>query len=162
MSSSFSRVLSKGKKKPWPTLPLTIGAYTIKDFREVEVEAEEMKSYHLGALEHWTYDPERIVPDHCKRAKFKWNYQHTERPGEDDRRNWYNADRQLALGVNSGQEDPDDQTLEDRSHELGGASSSLAKKPRTSTGHSTSTQQKEIEAQAQQEREKKKISAKRA
>ena len=139
----------------WPTLPLTIGAYTIKDFREVEAEAEEMKSYHLGALDHRTYDPERIVPDHCKRAKFKWNYQHTECPGEDERRNWYNANRKLAPGEYSDQEDLDDQTLENRSHELGGASSSLAKKPRTSTGHSTSTEKKELEAKSQQEREKK-------
>ena len=60
MSSNFSRVLSRGKKKPWPTLPLTIGAYTIKYFREVEAKAEEMKSYHLGALDYRTYDPERI------------------------------------------------------------------------------------------------------
>ena len=64
-SSSFSRVLTKGKKKPWPMLPLTIGTYMVKDFREVEAEAEEMKIYLLGSLDHRTYDPERIVPDHC-------------------------------------------------------------------------------------------------
>ena len=93
MTSSFSKVLSKGKKKSWPTLPLTVSTYTVKDFREVEAEAEEMRSYRLGPLDHWTYDPERIVPDHYKRAKFKWNYQHTECPGKDERRNWYNTDR---------------------------------------------------------------------
>ena len=74
MSHDFSNVLSKGKKKPWPMLPLTIGACPVKDFKEVVAEGEEMKSYHLGALEHRTYDPERIVPEHCKKAKFKWNY----------------------------------------------------------------------------------------
>ena len=52
MSHGFSSILSKGKKKPWPTLPLTIGAYTVKDFREVAAEAEAMRSYQLGALEH--------------------------------------------------------------------------------------------------------------
>ena len=78
-----------------------------------------------------------------------------ERSREDERRNWYNVDQQLAPGADSGQEDSDDQTLEDRSHELGGASSSLDKKPRTSIGHSPSTQQKEIEGKAQQERENK-------
>ena len=52
MSSGFSRVLSKGKKKPWPALPLTIGAYTVKYFREVEAEGEETKSYHFRALEY--------------------------------------------------------------------------------------------------------------
>ena len=155
MSSGFCRVLTKGKKKPWPTLPITIDTYTVKYFREVEAEAEEMKSYHLGALDHRTYDPEKILPDHCKRAKFKWNYQHTECPSEDERRNWYNADQQLASGAWSDQEDPDDQTLEDRSRELGGASSSQAKRPRTGTGHITSTQQKELEAKAQQEIERK-------
>ena len=87
MSSSFSRVLSKGKKKSWPTLPLTIGTYIVKDFRDVEAEGEEMKIYHFGALEYRTYDPERIVPEHCKKDKFKRNYQHVEHPGEDERRN---------------------------------------------------------------------------
>ena len=52
MSQGFSSVLSKGKKKLWPTLPLTIGAYTVKDFKEVAAEGEAMKSYQLGALEH--------------------------------------------------------------------------------------------------------------
>ena len=114
-----------------------------------------MKIYHLRTLEYRTYDPERIVPEHCKRAKFKWNYQHTERPEEYERRNWYNADRQLAPGVDSGQEDQDDQSLEDRSHKLGGASSSIAKKPQTSTGTDASSQQREAEAKAQQDKEKK-------
>ena len=155
MSSGFSRVLSRGKKKPWPTLPLTIGAYIVKEFREVEGDGEEMKSYRFGALEYRTYDLERIVFEHCKRAKVKWNYQHTQHPGEDERRNWYNADRKLAPGADSGQEDPNDQTLEERSRELGGASSSLANKPRTIRGQSTSIQQREMEAKAQQEREKK-------
>ena len=43
MTFGFSKVLTKGKKKPWPTLPLTIGAYIVKDFREVEAEAEQIK-----------------------------------------------------------------------------------------------------------------------
>ena len=87
MSLGFSRVLSKGKKKPWLALPLTIDAYTVKDFREVEAEGEEMKIYHFGALEYETYGPERTVPENFKRAKFKWNYQHTIFLGEDERRN---------------------------------------------------------------------------
>ena len=52
MTSGFSKVLTKGKKKSWPTLPLTIDAYRVKDFREVEEEAEEMRSFHLGLLDH--------------------------------------------------------------------------------------------------------------
>ena len=146
MSQGFSSILSKGKKKPWPTLPLTSGAFTVKYFREVTAEAEAMRSYQLGALEHRTYDPERIVPEHCLRAKFKWTYQHLERPAEDERRNWYNAERQIAPGSDVVQEDPNDQSLEDRSRQLGGSSSSLPKKSRTNTGLTPSIQQKEAEA----------------
>ena len=155
MTSSFSKVLTKGKKKPWPKLPLTIDAYTVKDFREVEAEAEEMRGFHLGPLDHRTYDQERIVPDHCKRAKFKWSYQHTECPYEDEKRNRYNADRELAPGAWSDQEDLDDHTLEERICKLGGASSSQAKKPRTSMGHNTTTQQKQKEEKTQWETGKK-------
>ena len=71
MTSGLSNVLSKGKKKPWPSLPLTIGAYTVKDFREVGAQGEEVKGYHFRNLDYRTYDPVRIVPEHCKRAKFK-------------------------------------------------------------------------------------------
>ena len=155
MSHGFSSILSKGKKKPWPTLPLTIGAFTVKDFREVTAEAEAMRSYQLGALEHRTYDPEKIVPEHFRRANFKWTYQHLERPAEDERRNWYNAKRKIAPGADVVQEDPDDQSLEDKSRQLGGSSSSLLKKSRTNTGPIPSIRQKEAEAKAQQEREKK-------
>ena len=140
MTSGFSKVLTKGKKKPWPTLPLTIGTYRVKEFRDVEAEVEEMRGFCLRPLDHRTYDPERIVPNHCKRAKFKWSYQHTECPYEDEKINWYNVDRQLALGAWSDQEDPDDHTLEERIRELGGASSSQAKKPQTSIGHNTTAQ----------------------
>ena len=114
-----------------------------------------MRSFLLGPLDHQTYDPERIVPDHCKQAKFKWSYQHVECPYEDEKRNWYNTDRKLAPGAWSNQEDPDDHTLEERICELGGAYSSQAKKPRTSTGHNTTSQRKEQEAKAQHETEKK-------
>ena len=76
MTGGFSKTLSKGKKKPWPTLPLTIGAHTVKDFKEVEVgvEAEYIKGFHFVKLAHHSYDPERIIPSHCKRAKFNWTY----------------------------------------------------------------------------------------
>ena len=114
-----------------------------------------MRSYQLRALEHRTYDPEKIVPEHCRRANLKWTYQHLERPAEDERRNWYNAERQLAPGIDVVQEDSDDQNLEDRRRQLGGASSSILKKSRINTGPTPSIKQKEAEAKAQQEREKK-------
>ena len=43
MTSKISKTLSKAKKKPWPTLLLTIGDYTVKDFKEVEAEAKDIK-----------------------------------------------------------------------------------------------------------------------
>ena len=95
ITSNFLKVLTKGKKKPWPTLSLTIGAYIVKDFREVEAEAEQIRGFFLEPLDYWTYDPERIVPTHCKQAKFKWSYQHTEWPVEYGVRNWYKKDREL-------------------------------------------------------------------
>ena len=52
MTSGFSKVLAKGKKKSWPTLPLTIGAYTVKDFREAEAEVEQIKGFYLRPLDH--------------------------------------------------------------------------------------------------------------
>ena len=66
MTFGFSKVVTKCKKKSWPTLSLTIGAYTVKDFREVEAEVEQIKGFYLGPLDHQIYDLERIVPDHCK------------------------------------------------------------------------------------------------
>ena len=156
MTSGFSNVLSKGKKKPWPTLPLTISAYTVKDFREVGAQGEEIKGYHFRNLDYRTYDPVKIVPEHCKRAKFKWSYQHVERPTEDEKRNWYNADRQLAPGIDSDREEEDHQNLEERSHKLGGSSSSRDKKIRTSTGPDTSDQLRGSEAQAKMKEEEEK------
>ena len=94
MTSGFSKVLIKGKKNPWPSLPLTISAYMVRDLKEVEVEAEETKGFHFAPLAHRSYDLERIVPAHSKLAKFNWNYQHIECPVEEKTRNWYNKDRE--------------------------------------------------------------------
>lgn len=33
MTQGFSKVLNKGKKKPWSPFPLTIGAYIVKKFK---------------------------------------------------------------------------------------------------------------------------------
>ena len=99
-----------------------------------------------------------IVPAHCKRAKFKWNYQHTEIPVEEQTKNWYNKDRKVLPKESTNQEGQNDQTTEERGDTLGGASSSKAKKPRTDTGSRLSKQQQEkkyIEAKAQREAEKK-------
>ena len=54
MTTDFSKVLTKGKKKPWPTLPLTIDTYTVKDFREVEAEAEEIRGFYQPPLDYQT------------------------------------------------------------------------------------------------------------
>ena len=68
MSGGFTKVLTKGKKNPWPTLPLTISTYTVKYFREVEAEAEQMRSFRFPPLAHRTYDPMRVILAHCKYA----------------------------------------------------------------------------------------------
>ena len=107
MTMGFTMVLTKGKKKPWPSLPLTIGAYTVKDFRAVEAEAEQIKVYHLTPMSRRTYDPNGVIPEHCKRAKFKWMYNHTPCAHEDDFRNWYNRNRKDAP-----EEGTNDQTQE--------------------------------------------------
>ena len=155
MTMGFSNVLAKGKKKPWPALPLTVGAYTVKDSREVAREGEEVKSYHFRNLDCRTYDPVRIVPEHCKRANFRWSSQHVERPDEDERRNWYNANRHLAPGIDSDREGEEHQNLGERSQKLGGSSSSKDKRTQTGAGPDTADQQREAEAQAKLEEEKK-------
>ena len=110
MTSGFSKVHTKGKKNPWPTLPLTIGTFTVRDFKEVEVEAEETKGFHFPPLAHRSYGPERIIPAHWKRAKLKWKYQHIEWPIEEQTKNWYKKDREAAPEESTDQEGQDDQT----------------------------------------------------
>lgn len=43
MTQGFSKILKKGKKKPWPAFPLTIGAYMVKNFKQVEAQADVLK-----------------------------------------------------------------------------------------------------------------------
>ena len=107
MLGGFSKVLAKGKKNPWPTLSLTISAYTVKDFREVETKAKQIKGFCLPPLAHQTYDLEKIIPAHCKQAKLKWIYQHTDYPDEYRIKNWYNKDREAPPAESSDQEEKD-------------------------------------------------------
>lgn len=94
MAGGFSKVLTKGKKDPWITMPLIINAYTMKDFREVEAEAKQVRGFFLPPASYRTYVPERIIPAHYKRAKFKWIYQHTDFLAEDRVKNWYRKYRE--------------------------------------------------------------------
>lgn len=50
MTQSFSKILNKGKKKPWPTFPLTIKAYVVEKFKQVEVEAGALKGSNFVTL----------------------------------------------------------------------------------------------------------------
>lgn len=83
MTTRFSKTPNKGKKKPWPTFPLTIRAYTLKNFKETEAEVEEMKGFFFVDLDHHRYDPKGIVAAHCKKVGFSWSYIRNKHSHED-------------------------------------------------------------------------------
>lgn len=95
MTQGFSKVLNKGKKKPCPPFPLTIRAYVVENFKQVEAEAKELDRIHLVTLNYQTYDPEKVVVAHCKKLKFSWSYAHTRKDIKDRIRNWYNSTREI-------------------------------------------------------------------
>lgn len=95
MTQGFSKTLSKGKNKSWPTFPLVIEAYLVEKFKQVEVESEELKGSRFVTLNHRIYDPKKVVVAHCKRANFNWSHLHSRKDHEDGVRNWYNATREL-------------------------------------------------------------------
>lgn len=96
MTQGFSRVLNKGKNKPWPTFPLTIGSHVVENFKQVEAEAKVLKGSHFVNLNCRTYDLEKFVAAHCKKAKLSWSYSHTKKDHKDGIQNWYNATRELS------------------------------------------------------------------
>lgn len=53
-----------------PTFPLLIEAHVVEKFKEVKMEAEGLKGSHFVTLNFCTYDPEKVVAAHCKRANF--------------------------------------------------------------------------------------------
>lgn len=75
--------------------PLTIGAYVVEKFKQVEVKAKELEGSHFVTLNYRTYDPEKVVAAYCKKAKFSWSYTHTRKNLEDGIRNWYNSTREI-------------------------------------------------------------------
>jgi len=87
MVQGFSKILNKGKKKPWPAFPLTIGAYMVENFKQVEAKADALKGSLFVILNYRTYDLEKIVAAHCKKEKFSWSYSHTQKDIEDRVRN---------------------------------------------------------------------------
>lgn len=50
MTQGFSKIIIKGKKKPWPAFPLTIRAYVVENFIQVEEEAKALKGSHFVTL----------------------------------------------------------------------------------------------------------------
>lgn len=46
-------------------------------------------------LNYQTYDPEKVISAHCKKAKFSWSYAHTKKDLEDGIRNWHNSTREI-------------------------------------------------------------------
>lgn len=68
MAQGFSRVLSKGKKKPWSAFPLVIGPYVVKNFEKVEVKIESLKGSHFVTLNYRMYNPKKA--SHYKGGNF--------------------------------------------------------------------------------------------
>jgi len=56
------------KKAPWPTLPLHIGLYEIKNFKHADVKAEHMNKYPFDLLSCNPYDPHCLMKDHCMKV----------------------------------------------------------------------------------------------
>lgn len=95
MMQGFSRVLNKGKKKPWPPFPLIIGAYVVEKFKLVEAKVKELDGSHFMTLSYQTYDLEKVVAAHCKKEKFSWSNAHTKKDLKDGIRNWYKSTRKI-------------------------------------------------------------------
>jgi len=88
-------VLKKGKKKLWLAFPLTIKAYVMVNFKQVEVEDKELKGTHFVSLNYRTSDLKKVIATHRKKAKFSWSYSPTKHGHEDCVKNWYNSTREL-------------------------------------------------------------------
>jgi len=70
ISIGLSTRLHRKKKASWPTLMLRIRLYEMRNFKHVDVEAEEVKKYPFDARSYNPYDTHCFVKDHCVRVQF--------------------------------------------------------------------------------------------
>lgn len=103
--SGHGSLSCKGKKNPWPAFPITITAYNVSSFKEVEAEAKEMKGLYFVISSHCTYDPIMVVETHWKKANFNWSYPHARKYHEDKVKNLYNVARDFSPSEQQEKED---------------------------------------------------------
>lgn len=68
----LSAALHRMKKAPWPTLPLQIGLYEIKNFKVSNVKEKEIVKFSFGTQDFNLYDLGGICKDQCVRVYFPW------------------------------------------------------------------------------------------
>lgn len=68
----FSTLFHRKNKEPWPTIPLQIGLYKIKNFKVTDTEGKEILKFEFGTRDFNPYDPCGIYTEHCARIYFLW------------------------------------------------------------------------------------------
>lgn len=91
LAIGLSATLHRKNKAPWPTLPLHIGLYKIKNLKFVDIEAKEIMKFEVDTNNFNLYDPRSICKDHCTRFYFPWIGMTFHWPEEDPWRYCYNS-----------------------------------------------------------------------
>lgn len=95
MTIGFSMTLHKCKKNPLPTFPLTIWAYNIENFKELGIEAKNMRRFYLVDLSHHRYGPKGIVVAQCNRVGLNRSHMQRNHFHEDKVKNQYSNDKEI-------------------------------------------------------------------
>lgn len=101
VDTRLSNTFSKGKRGPWHVFPLTIGAYSIENFKEAHAKAKQINGFCFIDLGTQNYEPGGIATSHYKEVGFGWAYKHEKKLKEDKVKKFYNAS--TALGQNEKQ-----------------------------------------------------------
>lgn len=83
----------RNKKAPWPTLPLWIILYEIKNLKFSNSEAKDIMKFELGTKDFNLYDPLNIGKDQCTIVYFPWISSEFHCPKEDPWRYYCNSSR---------------------------------------------------------------------
>jgi len=68
LSTGLSAALHRKKKTPWPTLPMKIGLYKIKNLKVADTEGKVIKKFSFGTQDINLYDPHGIFKDHYENS----------------------------------------------------------------------------------------------